>query len=119
MAELKKVAVYPYRCANSDDCSCNGVTARNNRMWLFVDCTEEEAIKWCEENHADPKEQLIVIRREFPVGKESDYAVPLVYPKGKWIMFGGNFVYTSDSRFSEYCGDRPLPVHDRIEEYLK
>lgn len=118
MAELKKVAVYALRYADRDDCSCNGVTARNNRMWLFVDCSKEEAIKWCEKNSVDPKEQLIVVRRIF-AGKEADYALPLVYPEGKWVMFGGNYVCTSDSRFSEWCGSRPLPVHDRIEDYLK
>ena len=30
-------------------------------------------------------------------------------------MFGGNFVYTSDSRFIELYGNRPIHVHDRIE----
>jgi hypothetical protein len=35
-------------------------------------------------------------------------------PEGetKWVMFGGTFIYTSDSRFpAEY----PIPLHDRIE----
>ena len=27
-------------------------------------------------------------------------------------MFGGNFVYTSDSRFPS---DYPIPIHDRFE----
>ena len=30
-------------------------------------------------------------------------------------MFGGNFVYTSDSRFGELYGTAPIHVHDRIE----
>ena len=30
-------------------------------------------------------------------------------------MFGGNFVYTSDSRFGELYGSHPIHVHDRIE----
>ena len=30
-------------------------------------------------------------------------------------MFGGNYVVTSDSRFSETFGRRPIPVHDRFE----
>ena len=32
-----------------------------------------------------------------------------------WTMFGGNFVYTSDSRFSRVYGHRPVAVHDRQE----
>jgi hypothetical protein len=30
-------------------------------------------------------------------------------------MFGGNFVYTTDSRFKELYGSNPIHVHDRIE----
>jgi hypothetical protein len=40
----------------------------------------------------------------------------------KWTMFGGNFAYTSDSRFAEavanIVGKRiyaAIPIHDRIE----
>lgn len=33
----------------------------------------------------------------------------------RWCMAGGNFVYTSDSRFSETYGYGPVSVHDRIE----
>jgi hypothetical protein len=31
-----------------------------------------------------------------------------------WTMFGGNFAWTSDSRFRELYPN-PVPVHDRIE----
>lgn len=31
---------------------------------------------------------------------------------GKWTMFGGNFLYTSDSRFPS---DAPIKIHDRVE----
>ena len=34
---------------------------------------------------------------------------------GKWYMFGGNFIYSSDSRFP---GHRPIPIHDRTETYI-
>lgn len=45
-------------------------------------------------------------------GKEYRHVEPLDNPQGKWVMFGGNFVYTSDSRFPN---DYPLAIHDRIE----
>lgn len=35
--------------------------------------------------------------------------------KGKWTMNGGNFVYTSDSRFGRKYGHQPIAVHDRVE----
>ncbi len=41
---------------------------------------------------------------------------------GKWTMFGGNFAYTSDSRFAEAVAEvvgkriyAAIPIHDRIE----
>lgn len=41
---------------------------------------------------------------------------------GDWTMFGGNFAYTSDSRWSEaieeICGSRQsgaVAIHDRVE----
>ncbi|MCF1457812.1 MAG: hypothetical protein LPH21_09690 [Shewanella sp.] len=34
------------------------------------------------------------------------------FPRG---MMGGNFVYTSDSRFRNHVSPYPLPIHDREE----
>lgn len=34
---------------------------------------------------------------------------------GRWTMFGGCFITTSDSRFSKTYGSYPLPLHDRVE----
>lgn len=40
-------------------------------------------------------------------------AVPAdLLESGKWTMFGGNFLYTSDSRFPS---DAPIAIHDRVE----
>jgi len=41
------------------------------------------------------------------------YAVPSkILKDGKHSMFGGNFIYTSDSRFPS---DYPIAIHDRVE----
>ncbi len=32
-----------------------------------------------------------------------------------WTMFGGNFVFSNDSRYSRLYGHRPIAVHDRQE----
>jgi len=40
---------------------------------------------------------------------------PRSIPAGKWTMFGGNFAYTSDSRFSKQYGSSPIAIHDRVE----
>jgi hypothetical protein len=33
----------------------------------------------------------------------------------RWLMFGGNFIYSSDSRFGRKYGHQPLAIHDRYE----
>ncbi len=44
------------------------------------------------------------------------YAEPLVDgAQTPWFMMGGNFIYSSDSRFRAAFGDRPIPLHDRQE----
>lgn len=53
------------------------------------------------------------------------YAVPKeLYESGAWTMMGGNFLYSSDSRFSikvrQLLGDGyafvgAVPIHDRVE----
>ena len=53
------------------------------------------------------------------IQKKGDYiyCVPKsVLDSKEWAMFGGNFVYTSDSRFAK-ISKYPIPVHDRGEKY--
>lgn len=38
------------------------------------------------------------------------------YCRKRWYMMGGNFLYTSDSRFKEITGiSYPIAIHDRYE----
>jgi hypothetical protein len=46
---------------------------------------------------------------------EEPYHYAREHGQTRWTMMGGNFIYSSDSRFRRTYGDRPLPVHDRIE----
>lgn len=32
-----------------------------------------------------------------------------------WVMFGGNFCFTSDSRFAKLNGGNPIKIFDRVE----
>lgn len=68
-----------------------------------------------EEGHA---QALYVPQLEIRTKKTGRFAV-YVYaaPVGetRHVMFGGNFVYTSDSRYRDFVCDYPIPVHDRIE----
>jgi len=63
-----------------------------------------------------------LVRRQFGDGKEYVHAEPFFcedWPeerfKNRHVMFGGNFLYSCDSRFREICS-YPIPIHDRIEE---
>ena len=40
---------------------------------------------------------------------------PRSLPAKQWAMMGGNFAYTSDSRFADQYGSSPVPIHDRVE----
>lgn len=40
-------------------------------------------------------------------------AVP--FGEKRWTMMGGNFIWTSDSRFRQEVSEYPIPVHDRCE----
>jgi len=104
MAKGMMVYVYKNECLN--DCTSKGLTHDKERVIL----TGKGVVELFEgvENNSDVLELNI---------KDSGYiyAAPLVQPKGmNGPMFGGNFIYTSDSRFpSKY----PIPVHDRFESW--
>jgi len=54
-----------------------------------------------------------VIVRDICCGKERLRAIPAdLVDSGKWTMFGGNFLYSCDSRFPS---DSPIAIHDRVE----
>lgn len=93
------------------DCSLNGVSARYNRLEMI---TEQEMLSFT----GDKKNVVVRIDRVL-FGKVMPVLVPLeIYNEYKTsklpIMFGGNFGYTSDSRFG---WDYPLPIHDRVESW--
>lgn len=101
--------VYVYR-NGSADCTAGGITS-NVDMIIIVG----EGIEGPFE--VDPGEACLELRKKNVGGDEYLYAVPvdgrdtagMVGP-----MFGGNFVYSSDSRFRRVC-KYPIPVHDRWE----
>ena len=97
-----------YSNVDSRDSSNNGVTFVSSRC-LVVPCedghiTEEDVVE-----HG-----MVVL--ELKPSSVPGYP-PKFVPRGekRWTMFGGNFVYTSDSRFGKKYGHSPVKVHDRIE----
>lgn len=111
---MEKLSVEVYRAADGRDCTNNGVTSRNQRVYLYSG-DRQECIADAKENGID--QSALYVNKRILWNEKHYFAEPLI--KGKGVqMFGGNFVYTSDSRFSDMTEDdlhRPLPVHDRYE----
>lgn len=110
---MKAITARVYRSGIAGDCSCGGISSRYDEVLVpcpdgFIDIDESK----------DLPPNLVEIRfREF-----YDCKFPYVVPYGandgaSRPMFGGTFVYTSDSRFMEMadCGGFPVPFHDRFE----
>ena len=102
---MKKVLTFVYK--NSlGDCTNSGLTSKYDHLNLYYGQLNEEEI------NEVPEDSLILIERVL-WGEPAHYAVPVeIYKSGQHSMAGGNFVYTSDSRFPE---EAPLSVHDRVE----
>ena len=104
---MNKVFTYVYK--NSlGDCTSNGLTSKHDRLNLYYGQLNDETINEL------PEDSLILIERVL-WGKQANYAVPIeIYKSKRHSMAGGNFIYTSDSRFP---ASAPISVHDRIENY--
>lgn len=58
---------------------------------------------------------LKLVKREL-FGKTVLSAEPVNYGyEGKWKMFGGTFVWSTDSRFRQDISEQPIQLHDRVE----
>lgn len=97
------------------NCSNFGVSDRFKRVTL---CPDPDAL--CDFGipeifEADSDAPAVVLRTiRLGADREHVYAVPVELMEsgtGGW-MFGGSFIYTSDSRFPL---GHPIPLHDRVE----
>ena len=116
---MEKLSVYVLSERNSGDCTNHGVTSKRDRFTLFWECKKDEALKYCEENNIEVDSALWLNPRRL-WEEYHPFAEPLKKSKGVGPMFGGNFIYTSDSRFPSLygrmnCAHFPIPVHDRFE----
>lgn len=89
--------------AKGYDCTNGGASSKFNSFILTA-----EGVTGPFEPREDVPE-LVLIKGPFDTLR----AVPRELVESKvWVMFGGNFVYTSDSRFPS---DAPIKVFDRTE----
>ncbi len=112
---VKGLHVEVYRPADLGDCSNNGLTARFDSAILIG-----EGVEGPETVDLDnpPENVLLLVQRSLS-GKEYRHAEPLdghYGGGGKWYMFGGNCIHTSDSRFPNHY---PIKVHDRCEQTIQ
>lgn len=109
----KGIYVTVYKRADKVDCSNNGVTSIKKNFILIGENGENFD---CPFNVAQDGSNILCLRKHL---SGYIFAVPFddIREKNKHLngpMFGGNFIYTSDSRFpSKY----PIPVHDRYENF--
>lgn len=102
---IKALPVNVYRSGLSDS-TANGLTKyKDSLMFLFDNLQSPFETK-------EGEDYLVLVNKKI-MGREISYAVPKsILDEGIHSMFGGNFIYTSDSRFPF---DHPIKVHDRVE----
>ena len=86
------------------DCTNGGVSGKFST--LLIPCEDGNVVVDSE----NLPENFCVVEKRISI-------VPYALKKsGKWTMMGGNFAFTSDSRFKE-CTEswQPLPIYDRVE----
>lgn len=103
----KGLMVYVYRTATMPDCTNRGLTCLHNRLLLVGNGPDT------------PREDLPALYPAYNETYKRFAAFPTKqgaesYTRGhhSGYMFGGNFIYTSDSRFPSKT---PIAVHDRVE----
>jgi hypothetical protein len=94
------------RHAGYGDCSMNGVSKRFDSGILYRSEADVPA--------EPPKGLALLVLIDEPVCGRPYLKVRPAGEK-RWCMFGGNFLWSSDSRFRQEVSERPIPVHDRIE----
>ena len=103
MSAQRWLAVCVYRTNYTGDCTLGGVSGRVETLY----------VPHPRGNHEAPAVELQLLPQA--KGLALNFVPVTLEHSGAWSMFGGNFVWTTDSRFRELYGDRPVAVHDRVE----
>lgn len=102
---MKGLIVNVYRYPNTD-CTCNGLSSKNDSLILVGPEVEGPFVLQSGEDCLVYSKSKLGVR-----------ATPAsLIDSKKWVMFGGNFVYSSDDRFYRLNGGHPIKVYDRAEE---
>ena len=91
---------------HDSDCSNNGMSSNHTRAVIYGESVKDGNID--KSYNTLLNEKLYILPN--PHRPDLFYASP---KPDEFLMFGGNFVYSSDSRFPS---DQPIKIHDRIEQ---
>lgn len=95
------------------DCTNGGVTSNHKTVAILCESgpwTAEDAAR------AEVPMMCMVSRNGYRSAVSCDVDGNVITPTDKaGPMMGGNFIYSSDSRFRQLINEYPLPVHDRFE----
>ena len=104
---MRCLPVEVYKC-NLGDCSNGGLSSKVNEVYIpcasgFLNVEED-----------DPK-LVRIVTKDLGFSKHTHAEPVAEKPKGTvGYMFGGTFIYSSDSRFRDIA-QYPIPLHDRVE----
>ena len=101
------------------DCTNGGISSKYDTLYLCNDnVTKADVLEYCKETGENPQRFLKVDKLKWHSG-EYVRLVQLVHPNDDRAiggMAGGNYLESSDSRFSEITGiSYPVAIHDRYE----
>ena len=98
---MKGLIVYVYKNPLGD-CTNNGISS----MWDSLILVGDKIPEIFDSSSND----VVELKLKFYNDQPYYYVEPV--GETRHCMFGGNFIYSSDSRFP---ADYPIPIHDRIE----
>ncbi len=114
---MKGVSVDVFRCDGTDSTSGGESSPERakNKTFVVFDPEIQSGNYTLAECMANPLFVCLKIVRRDIGGEIYKHVEPIVEdaPRGR-RMFGGNFVFTSDSRLRRIAS-YPMPVHDRVE----
>lgn len=96
-----------YRSSCISDCTNDGISAERKELYIL------SAVK----GPFEPQDirECVYIEQKKVAGSEYINCKPAYFQK-RWYMMGGNFLYTSDSRYRDVTrSEYPIPIHDRYE----
>ena len=94
-----------YRDASGSDCTNGGVSSRFTRATLWRGRVPK----------GSTSDSIAIFELVETNARGEPYLKAVPAGETRWTMFGGNFLWSSDSRFRNEVSERPIPIHDRVE----